>query len=85
MNTQAILIMLIEEQKADLEEIINQLYRLGMLNDLCVVRALIKREFMSRQGKDESGRKIMMDLAVKHDCSFEHVRHCIYRHPEIKV
>lgn len=85
MNTQAILVMLIEEKKTDLEEIINQLYRLGMLTELRVVRALIKREFMDRQGKEESGRKIMMDLAVKYDCSFSHVSHCVYRHPEIRV
>lgn len=85
MNTQAILVMLIEEKKTDLEEIINQLYRLGMLTELRVVRALIKREFMDRQGKEESGRKIKMDLAIKHDCSLAHVDNCIYKHPEIRV
>lgn len=85
MQTQALLIMLVEDGKADLQSVIEHFYSLGIINDLSVTRALIRREYMARQGLQESGRKIMMDLAVKHDCSFSHVKNCVYRCSEFKV
>lgn len=85
MQSQALLVMLVEDHKADLESVIKHFYALGIIHDLNVTRALIKREFMRRQGLEESGRSIKMDLAVKYDCSLSHVDNCIYKHPEIRI
>ncbi len=85
MQTQALLRLIVEDQKFDLQEIIDHFYSLGIISDLAVTRALIRREFMQRQGLEESGRSIMMDLAVKYDCSFSHVKNCVYRCSEFKV
>ena len=83
--TQNLLRLIVEERKVDIEEILIYLGDLGIINDERTKRALVKREFMQRQGKEESGRSITMDLSVKYDCSESTVNNCIYKHPEIKV
>jgi len=85
MHTQALLRILVEDGKADLQSMIEHFYSLGIINDGDVTKALIRREYMARQGLEESGRSIMMDLAVKHDCSFSYVKNCVYRCAEFKV
>ena len=83
--TQQLLRLVVENQKMDIEEILEYLSDLGIVEDEMIKRALIKHEYMKRQGKDESGIDIKNDLAVKYECSLPHVNNMIYYHPEIKV
>lgn len=83
--TQNLLRLIVENQKMDINEIVEYLGQIGVINDLLTQRSLIKIEFTKRRGKDLSGNKIIMDLAVKYNCSIPHVINCIYKHPEIKT
>ena len=83
--TQNLLRLIVEKKKADIQDILEYLGDLGIIDDSRIKRALIKREFIQRQGKDESGVKIKADLEVKYNCGSTWVNNCIYKHPEIKV
>ncbi len=85
--TQQLLRLIVENQKADIEEILEYLAEIGIINDLNTQRSLIKIEYMKRliDKETKSGNKLKIDLAVKYDCSVDHVNNCIYKHSEIRV
>ncbi len=91
-HTQGLLRLIVENQKMDIQEILEYLEQLGILDDLSIKRALIKTEYLKRLYKEKningtpmSGNQLKMDLAVKYDCSVDHVNNCIYKHSEIRV
>ena len=90
--TQPLLRLIVENKKMDIEEILEYLSQIGVINDLNTQRALIKIEYLKRlynekneNGVTISGNKLKIDIAVKYDCSVDHVNNCIYKHSEIIV
>lgn len=80
--------LIIEERQSfgTIEELLIDLYYMGLLDDNRVIRVLVKSEYKKRlQADKETARDIVLDLAVKYDKSSSTIENIIYKHPEIRI